>query len=159
MTKPAWIIEDIPAGERCSALDDEAQSLAGSIDGTVAHLRELEEATEGAPKPRHVAERIARLSAELDTLQAQLDAVEERRRIVDGGLVRERAYTLASAIRDHEGGPLEPVNAALRVLFDAVTVDYPRDQLVFHWRQGGTTAIPYGSMFGSSTRDAERIAA
>jgi hypothetical protein len=100
-----------------------------------------------------VAERIAHLSAELDTLQAHLDAVEEQRRIVDGGLVRERAYALANAISDREAdGPLEPINAAMRVLFDGVTVDYPNHQLVFHWRQGGTTVMPYGSPFEDETK-------
>jgi DNA invertase Pin-like site-specific DNA recombinase len=153
LSKPAFIVDSIPAGERSGLLDDLAENLRGSIDGTVAHLSDLEDATEGRTKPRHVAERIAHLSAELDTLQAHLDAVEEQRRIVDGGLVRERAYALANAISDREAdGPLEPINAAMRVLFDGVTVDYPNHQLVFHWRQGGTTVMPYGSPFEDETK-------
>jgi hypothetical protein len=38
------------------------------------------------------------------------------------------------------------------VLFDGVTVDYPNHQLVFHWRQGGTTVMPYGSPFEDETK-------
>lgn len=36
-----------------------------------------------------------------------------------------------------------PINAALRVLFDKVVVDYPRKRLVFHWRQGGRSDMLY----------------
>jgi DNA invertase Pin-like site-specific DNA recombinase len=152
-SKPGAFVDGIPAGERGGLLDGLAESLRGSIDGTAAHLRDLEEETEGRPRPRHVAERIAQLSAELDTLQTQLDAVEEQRRITDGGLVQDRAVRLAEAIRDHKGGPLEPINAALRVLFDGVTVDYLNGQLVFHWRQGGTTALPYQQAFKDEAAD------
>lgn len=149
LSKPAAFVDGIPAGDKGGQLDDLAETLRGSIDGTAAHLRDLEEETEGRPRPRHVAERIARLSAELDTLEAQLEAVEEQRRVIDGGLVRDRAVRLAEAIRDYEGGgPLEPINAKLRVLFDGVTVDYPNGWLVFHWRQGGTSAMAYNYAWG-----------
>jgi DNA invertase Pin-like site-specific DNA recombinase len=141
--KGAWLVDNIPAGERGGELDAQAEELAGRIAGLEEHLRDLSEAVERTGPSRASAERLAKLGAEIDTAKADLEAVEERRRCVDGGLIRERAYDFASAAQEFDGEHREALNAALRVLFDGVTVDYPRGQLVFHWRQGGESVVPY----------------
>jgi hypothetical protein len=105
---------------------------------------------------------LAQLGAEIDTASADLAAVEQRRRCVDGGLLRERAFDLATAIEAFDGTDRGPINAALKVLFDGVTVDYPRGQLVFHWRQGGDTAVTYSHGFedeGEGYQEATALAA
>jgi DNA invertase Pin-like site-specific DNA recombinase len=141
--KAAWLVDNIPAGERGGELDAQAEGLAGTITGLEAHLTDLSEAVERAGPSRAAAERLAKLGAEIDTAKADLQAVEERRRCADGGLIRERAFAFAEAAQEFDGEHRGPLNAALKVLFDGVTVDYPRGQLVFHWRQGGESVVPY----------------
>ena len=34
---------------------------------------------------------------------------------------------------------------------DGVTVDYTKGNLLFHWRQGGTTVVPYAFGFKDET--------
>lgn len=138
----AWIIESIPAGGAEAQLDALAFRLENSIAGTIEHMTDLADALEASPS-KAGAVRLARLEAELGTLQAELEAVEERRATVDGGLVRARAYRLYGLLTEHDGGPLEPINAAMRVLFESVTVEYRTGTLIFAWRHGGTTPLPY----------------
>jgi DNA invertase Pin-like site-specific DNA recombinase len=154
LDKGAWLAAAIPAGSKGGDLDRKAEQLRGQIDGLELHLRELTEAVEAAGPSRKAAERLAQLGAEIDTAQAELDAVEEQRRCVDGGLVRARAHSLAEAIQEFDGNTKGPINAALKVLFDAVTVDYRTGRLVFHWRQGGDTEVPYAYGFEDETKAA-----
>jgi DNA invertase Pin-like site-specific DNA recombinase len=139
----AWLVEGIPAGDKGGKLDRKADELRGQVDGLEIHLTDLIEAVEATGPSRKAAERIAKLGAEIDTAQAQLEAVEEQRRCVDGGLIHARTQSLVEAIEEFDGTAKEPINATLKVLFDGVTVDYRSGQLVFHWRQGGETAIRY----------------
>jgi hypothetical protein len=97
---------------------------------------------------------VAQLGAEIDTAQAELEAVEEQRRCVDGGLIRARTHSLADAIQEFDGKDKGPINAALKVLFDSVTVDYRTGRLVFHWRQGGDTEVPYAYGFEDEVKAA-----
>jgi hypothetical protein len=157
--KAAWLVDNIPAGERGGELDAQAEQLWGQIAGLELHFRELSDAAQEAGPSKATAQRLAQLGAEIDTANADLAAVEERRRCVDGGLLRERAVALATAIEAFDGTHRGPINAALRVLFDGVTVDYPRGQLVFHWRQGGDTVIPYSYGFKDERKRSEGIAA
>lgn len=137
-----WIVDSIPAGGAEAELDAQALRLQNNIDGTVEHMADLADALEASPS-KAGAVRLARLEAELGTLQAELEAVEERRAVVDGGLVRARAARLYSLLADYDGGPLEPINAAMRILFESVTVEYRRGTLIFAWRHGGTSPLPY----------------
>ena len=148
LTHGARLADNIPAGTKGGELDHVADQLQGEIDGLELHLRDLMEATSATGSSRKAAERIAKLGAEIDTAKAELEAVEEQRSIVDGGLLRQRTYGLASALQDFEDGTeKEPINAALRLLFEAVTVDYRKGDLVFQWRQGGESVIPYSYGF------------
>jgi DNA invertase Pin-like site-specific DNA recombinase len=160
--KAAWLVDNIPAGERGGELDGKAEELRGQIAGLELHFRELWEAAQETGPSKATAQRLAQLGAEIDTANADLAAVEQRRRCVDGGLLRERAFDLATAIEAFDGTDRGPINAALKVLFDGVTVDYPRGQLVFHWRQGGDTAVTYSHGFedeGEGYQEATALAA
>ena len=141
--KGAWLAASIPAGTRDQELDRQAEQLQGEIDGLELHLFELGEALDATGSSRKAAARLAQLGAGLDTKRAALEAVEEQRRCVDGGLVRARAHSLVEAIQEFDGETRGPINAALKVLFDGVTVDYRTGRLVFHWRQGGDAEVPY----------------
>ena len=148
--KADWLRTSVPAGDQTPELDRQVDALTSNIAGTEEHVRELAEALETAPS-RKGAQALAKAEAELVTMRRELEAVEERRRLVDGGLVQERTHAMAdaaTALGTGEGSRGD-VNARLRVLFEGVTVDYPRGELVFHWRQGGTSSLKYAYDWGS----------
>ena len=91
--KAAWLVESIPAGAGCAELDAKAQELEGGIAGLRSHLDDLVDAVARSGPSKSAAERLARLGAEIDTARAELEAVDERRRLLDGGLIRERRLT------------------------------------------------------------------
>ena len=101
--KGAWLAASIPAGTRDQELDRQAEQLQGEIDGLELHLFELGEALDATGSSRKAAARLAQLGAGLDTKRAALEAVEEQRRCVDGGLVRARAHSLVEAIQEFDG--------------------------------------------------------
>ena len=119
--------------------------LESSIGGTEEHLEDLVEALDAAPS-KAAGLRVAKVEAELRTMRADLDALDERRRLADGGLIRARAYDVAerfAALKD--GGELDrnAVNAGLKTLFSGVVVDWQTGRLRFTWKQGGETELVY----------------
>ncbi|MFC4294102.1 recombinase family protein [Novosphingobium tardum] len=138
--KPAWFVDNIPAGDGGRELDREAQSARNTIAGLEDHLGELGETLEQAPSVA-LARRLASLEAEIGTHKAALADLEERRRLTDGGLIHARAVALGEAIEERGEADRAAINAALKVLFDAVVVDYRAGELRLHWRQGGVTPM------------------
>jgi len=137
-------IDDVPAGERGPELDDEANSLRGEISGTEDHLAELLELLDRTPS-LSLSGRVQAAEASLSALRASLITIEQSRAVADGGLVHSRLEGLAGAFEVDEGEPLDfgKINAALRLLFSGVTVDYRTGWLRFDWRQGGITELIY----------------
>jgi hypothetical protein len=72
-----------------------------------------------------------------------LARLDEQRSIVDHGMTGARVGALVAAMEAEEGPHIGTVNAALRVLFEGVTVDYLTGCLRFLWRQGGQTELLY----------------
>lgn len=140
----AKFIDDIPAGDRAPDLDRDAQSLRGEISGTEDHLAELLALLDHKPSLA-LSARIQAAEASLIALQASLTALEQTRAVADHGLVHSRLEGLAAAFEVEKGEPLDfgKVNAALRLLFSGVTVDYHSGWLRFDWRQGGVTELIY----------------
>jgi hypothetical protein len=88
------------------------------------------------------ASRVKALDASLRSYRADLAALEQQRTLADHGLVVTRLEALADAMEPPEGAPdIGRVNAALRTVFDGVTVDYRTGHLRFHWRQGGESGF------------------
>jgi len=141
-----WVkfIDDIPAGDRAPELDCEAYNLRGSIAGTEDHLAELLELLDRAPSLA-LSARIQAAEASLAALQSALSAIEQARAVADHGLVHSRLEGLAGAFEVGAGEPLDfgKINAALRLLFSRVVVDYRTGWLEFEWRQGGATSVIY----------------
>lgn len=137
-------IDDVPAGERGRELDEEAYSLRGEISGTEDHLEELLELLDRTPS-RSLAARVQGAEAALAALRASLTAIEQSRAVADGGLVHSRLEGLVGAFEVDEAEPLDlgKINAALRLLFSGVVVDYRSGWLRFEWRQGGATDLIY----------------
>ncbi|TXC68368.1 recombinase family protein [Sphingorhabdus soli] len=141
------IVENIPAGEGSAGLDRQIQTLEGSIAGATLHLEDLADALEASPSASG-AKRLTKLECEIDTMRAELEALQERSRQLDGGLIQARTVNLAEALEgaseiDPEALDRGPINAALRILFSGITVDYRTGNLLLHWKQGGETGLLY----------------
>jgi hypothetical protein len=140
------LLADVPAGEAGHETDAAIAGLEAAIDGRIEHLEDLSRSFEVAPSGV-IGRRIAHLEAELVTLRAELAELQQRQAMADAGLVHARLDGIASLFdpepgEDGERPPLDvnAVNAALKVLFAGVTVDYRTGILEFRWRQGGRPA-------------------
>jgi hypothetical protein len=135
------LLVEVPAGERGGTLDADCAALEGEIAGTEDRLERLVDAMERAPS-HALAATIRGVEAQLEAVRQALAETEERRAVVDGGLIHTRLSALAEVI---EAEPLSKaaVNAALRSLFDGVEVDHLSGRLRFRWKQGGVTEFLY----------------
>lgn len=138
------LVAEIPAGERGGTLDAEVANTGATIFALEDHLERLVEATASNPSMA-LAGRVRQIEEELKTYRAILHELEEAQALADHGLVHSRVGDLADAIQPEDGKQMDlaRVNAALKVLFDGVTVDYGDGRLRFHWRQGGESSIMY----------------
>ena len=141
------IIASVPAGEAGAGLDAEHGNLAAVISATEDELERLADLCHRQPS-QSLASRARALEAQLVSLRGDLSRLEDARAIVDHGLVMARVGALADAMGqgEEEARPLDipRVNAALRTLFEGVTVDHRQGVLALHWRQGGETEIRFG---------------
>lgn len=136
------LFESTPAPEP-SSLNADFEALSAAIWGTEDHLQNLADTLKRAPLQSTMRE-MARLQAQLGTMRAELDQIEERRRMADGGLIRSRLDHLHELLTLDDGQPERaPINAALKMLFEAIVVDYIAGKLRFRWRQGGEARITY----------------
>ncbi|QIG53895.1 recombinase family protein [Altererythrobacter sp. BO-6] len=135
------LFADVPAASGDAHLDRVVADLQGTISAKQDHLEEIERALE--KQSAHAGIRAARrIEEELRTLREALQDAEERRELSDAGMVAVRLETLRDAMEPEEGErEVAKVNAALRSLFDGVTVDRPNGQLRFAWKQGGETGM------------------
>lgn len=141
------ILADVPAGEAGDGLDAEHSNLAAVISATEDDLERLTDLCHRQPS-QSLASRVRALEAQLASLRTDLSRLEDARAIADHGLVTARMGALADAMGHGEEEPahldIPRVNAALRTLFEGVTVDHREGVMALHWRQGGETTIRFG---------------
>jgi DNA invertase Pin-like site-specific DNA recombinase len=143
------LFESIPADEANSELERLYRDQQGAIWGTEDHLGDLLDALERTPSAAG-ARTVAKVEAELRVMRGNLEELDERRRMADRGLIRARMAQFLDLLQpkhDDDGSAPEPdrtaINAALKVLFSAVVIDYGTGRLSFQWRQGGEASIVY----------------
>jgi hypothetical protein len=137
------LFASVPADDPEGTVNAEYEALDAAIHGTEDHLADLCEAHDRAPTV-HAARSIARVEAELRTMREQLTELDERRAMSDRGLIASRMGELHELLSDEETrADRRAVNAALKVIFSGVTVDYRAGLLRFHWRQGGEAVMSY----------------
>lgn len=137
------LLSDVPSGGGDDGLDQQVQDLEGTIGAKQDHMDELLQELERGPSPA-LTKAVRRIEEELITLQEALQDAEERREMADGGMVAMRLENLREALEPDEGEPEKAkINAALRSLFDGVTIDHREGWLRFCWKQGGVTDIFY----------------
>jgi DNA invertase Pin-like site-specific DNA recombinase len=138
------LVADIPAGEAGGHLDDAFRDLSAAIDAAVDDLQALDESYRRRPSTV-LASRMRAVEGAIRSYRADLGQLDQQRTLADHGLVVTRVGLLADAMEpEDESVPnVGKVNAALRTLFDGVTVDYRTGFLRFHWRQGGETEVMF----------------
>jgi len=147
------LFANVPADDPEGRLNADYEALEGSIHGTEDHLADLCEAHDKAPTV-HGSRAIGKTEAELRTMRDQLAELDERRAMSDRGLIASRmgelhdlltGETLPEEERQKDGWQPDrrAVNAALKVSFASVTVDYLTGLLRFQWRQGGEANLSY----------------
>lgn len=141
------LLADIPAGDTGEGMDREWSDLLGTIDSTENELADLHQLHLARPSGT-LAARILGLEAALASYRASIDALEARRADADHGVTSARAALLSDLmdppeISDAAANDVGKINAALRTLFEGVTVDYRTGFLRFHWRQGGFSELMF----------------
>lgn len=144
------LFEDIPADDVTNQLNALYRDQQAAIWGTEDHLADLATAHERAPSEAG-ARLLAKAEAELRSMRAALEDLDERRCMTDRGLIRSRIDHLHTLLEPEAGeGSYGPpardrgaINAMLKVLFSGVAVDYETGQLRFQWRQGGEARLTY----------------
>jgi DNA invertase Pin-like site-specific DNA recombinase len=136
------LLSEVPAGDTGGSLDAECRNLETVTSVAGDELERLAYLFERAPSET-LAIRIRGAEAQLHSYRADLARLDEQRSIVDHGMTGARVGALVAAMEAEEGPHIGTVNAALRVLFEGVTVDYLTGCLRFLWRQGGQTELLY----------------
>jgi DNA invertase Pin-like site-specific DNA recombinase len=131
----------VPAGDAGGTLDATCTGLEAEIDHTIDKLQAMEGQYSRYPS-QALAASIQAAEAQLTSLKESLQEAEERRSVVDGGLIHARLGQLHDLL-ERDVIEREPINAALRSLFDQVTVDHEGGRMSFAWKQGGETTIVY----------------
>lgn len=140
------IVDDAPpASERERQCADRLSQLERDYDATteaIEHLtRVAESGTARQRTPAALRERILELETEAARLSEALKATREELGGLGSAVIAHRLKELRTALRDRTDLPR--ANAALRLLVEAVTVDYQRGALNFQWRHGGTSKLTY----------------
>ena len=152
------LFADVPGDSADDTINAQYAELAAAVQGTEDHLAELSQALDDTrhsfngrsvrPKMPASSDELARLisktDAELRTMRSLLAELDERRAMADRGLIASRMGELHELLSDEETrGDRRAVNAALKVIFAGVTVDYLTGLLRFQWRQGGEANLSY----------------
>jgi DNA invertase Pin-like site-specific DNA recombinase len=140
------LLANIPAGTAAVHLDTDYSRLEANIMGTEDILTDLSDSMMKHPTAA-AAQRVAKIETELQSMRWELEEIDEKRRLVDKGLLRCRLDDLTElfAAPEEAGEDIDinRVNAGMKVLFSGVVVDHRSGVLRFQWRQGGETALRY----------------
>lgn len=137
------LIAEVPAPAQDAHLGRVVDDMRGAIAAKEDHLADVQEELDRGHSPS--ALRVARrLEEELRTLREQLAVAEARKELADRGVIVHRLEGLREAM-EGEDGELDQArtNAALKILFNGVTIDHRTGFLRFQWKHGGETALMY----------------
>lgn len=137
------LLASTPADSVAEGLTERRDNLAAALQAREEHLQDLAEAFDRNPSG-NAARIMQRVEAELRAMRDELDEAEERCAMADGGLISCRLGALQELMEDGEARQdRSVVNAAFKVLFARVVVDYREGALRFQWRQGGEATLIY----------------
>jgi DNA invertase Pin-like site-specific DNA recombinase len=125
-------------------LTDSIRGVSGSIAELEAHIEALADLIEDKPSVT-LTKRLAARESQVETMRADLKALEQRAADSSSAVVKHRAARLRDCLRrlkQHPDG-VAAANSALRECVESVTVDYPAGQLILKWRHGVTSTILY----------------
>lgn len=136
------LVAEYPSPDRDPAIDNAIRNTEAAIWGTEDHLENLATALKLQPLQATVRE-MARVQFELRSMRSELEYLERRRDMADGGLIANRLANLQSLIEGDGCINRSAINVALKVLLTGVVVDFRTGLLRFQWRQGGETSLRY----------------
>lgn len=137
------LLAEVPAPEQDAHLGRVVDDLLGTISAKEDHLAEVQQEIERAHS-QSALRAARRLEEELRTMREQLADAEARKEMADRGVIASRLDGLRDAVEGEDDGlDRARVNAALKVLFNGVTVDHHTGFLRFQWKHGGDTALVY----------------
>lgn len=135
-----WLVATAPSGDdtlddRLAQIEDQTSALQGEVSTLVSELA-------ARPSPA-IRTRLAEQEAALEALRKEERKLLALHDATSGPFLQRRQSDLLDAL---EATPPDPVqiNALMRQVFSKVVVDYRTGQLVFEWRQGGTTSVTFG---------------
>lgn len=137
------LLAEVPAPAQDAHLGRVVDDLRGAITAKEDHLADVQQELDRGHSPS--ALRVAlRLEEELRTMREQLAEAEARKEMADRGVIAHRLEGLREAV-ESEDCELDRArtNAAMKVLFNGVTIDHRNGFLRFHWKHGGETALVY----------------
>lgn len=137
------LLAEVPAPEQDAHLGRVVDDLQGTISAKEDHLAEVQQEIERAHS-QSALRAARRLEEELRTMREQLADAAARKEMADRGVIASRLDGLRDAVEgEADGLDRARVNAALKVLFNGVTVDHHTGSLRFGWKHGGETALLY----------------
>ncbi|HEX5439170.1 MAG TPA: magnesium chelatase domain-containing protein [Gemmatimonadaceae bacterium] len=152
----AWLLGTAPAGDKGEDLDRELERVDGNIAGIEDGIARLIDVIQGGGSSSLTA-RIRALEDEREALTKRRDELEARQALRQGALVRHKLADLDGAMRA-DTLDRTAVNALLRQVFSGITVDAQRGTLMFAWKHGGESEIPFAwpeDEPGATARDDE----
>ncbi len=134
------LLNEVPTGDE--GLDDLLRDAQRNWEGVSVQIDNLaEEIGEGNTSPA-LRRKLAAAEAELETVEATIAELEGRQKVSSGRAIKRVVSRLEDTFADPRS-TVTACNVALRDAFNSCTVDYRTGELVFAWKQGGETSIPY----------------
>lgn len=135
------LLQDIPAGTRAGDLDEKRRAADLLVDElqddarAMVRLAAREMSDAVLQTLRETEDRLARAISARDDLEREAAALS-------GQIIGKRLEDLR-AVLAVEPWDIRLLNTLLRQTFERVEID-PEGPLVFHWRQGGISELPFG---------------
>jgi hypothetical protein len=138
-----WLLADCPAqSEEEDVIRAELQDIEAAVAGAGDIIENLVTAIEKGDGSPALTARLKETEDALEELKQAESALWSKLELIARTMIDRKVALLQEAV---EQQPLdrERVNAGLRGLFSQVVIDYPRAELVFHWRHGGASELVY----------------
>lgn len=137
------MVANAPTGAGNDELDRQIEKAALGVEALDDHIGELLNSQMHRASPI-VARRIRELEAHRDEAEKELDGLRARSVATSGLLVQSKIRDLIAAL---DTVPLNRtlVNTLLRQTFERIDVDIDNGTLLFTWRHGGESELPYNA--------------
>lgn len=138
----ASLVSSYPTANGGEEVDQARGDLEAAMWGIEDHLENLAVALKRQPLQATIREMV-RVQAELRSMRAEMEELDQRRSMADRGLIETRLGNLQDLVEQEDSPDRRAINALLKVLMAKAVIDFRTGCIQFHWRQGGETSIRY----------------